>query len=215
MSRNRRFRPSRALAGAVALTGLLTLAGCGTGQLSQTAGQISAVNGVSAEQGQVAIRDARIAYPPRSQGGTLYAPGGTAPVEVTLLNTGSVPDRLLRVSSPVASAGTVTGDASLPQGVTLVSQQAAEGSPPEGTRPIRIALAGLTAPIRTGLAVPVTFTFERAGSVTLQVPIGAPAEGTEPERQDSEAAAEPAPAGAPAPAEGQPAEQHAGTEGGS
>lgn len=207
MSRNRRFRPSRALAGtagAVALTGLLALSGCGTGQLSQTATQTSAVNGVSADHGPVAIRDARIAFPPQPADGVLYRPGGSAPLEVTLINTGSTADRLVRVSSPVSGNVTIGGDAAMPKDVTLASQVAAEGGAPQGTRPITIALAGLTTPIKSGLTVPVTFTFERTGSVTLQVPIGAPAEGTEPERHDSEAAAgEGGPGEAPAaPGEG-------------
>lgn len=216
MSRNRRLRPSRALtgaAGAVALTGLLALSGCGTGQLAQTANQISAVNGVSTELGEVQIRDARIAFPPRASGATLYPAGGVAPLEVTLVNSASTADRLIRVSSPGAPAVRVGGDTTMPQGVPLVAQVAAEGGAPQGTRPITIELGGLVAPIRTGLSVPVTLTFERAGSVDLQVPIAAPAEGSEPERVDSkkkEAEAEGSEQASPeAPAPGEPAESPA------
>lgn len=188
MSSNRRFRPSRALtgaAGAVALTGVLALSGCGTGQLAQTANQTSAVNGVSAQQGEVLIRDARIAYPPRSSEAVLYPAGGSAPLELTLLNTGSVPDRLVRVSSPGAPAVRIGGDPTLTQDIPLVAQVAAEGGVPAGSRPLTIELGGLVSPIRTGLSVPVTLTFEHAGSVELDVPIAAPHEGVEPERADA------------------------------
>ncbi|RZT88819.1 hypothetical protein EV383_5768 [Pseudonocardia sediminis] len=210
MSRTRRFRPSRTLtgaAGAVALTGVLALTGCGAGQLAQTANQISAVNGISSQVGQVVIRDARVAYPPRGAEGNVYPAGSAAPLEVTLLNTASVSDRLVGISSPVAPAVRVAGDPTLPQNIPLVAQVAAEGGVQPGNRPITIELGGLTAPIRPGLPTPVTFSFERAGSVTLQVPIAAPPEGTEPERADAEAEgseqaspepAAPAEAGAPA-----------------
>ncbi|MBW0107028.1 hypothetical protein, partial [Pseudonocardia sp. KRD291] len=202
MSRNRRFRPSRALsgaAGAVALTGVLALSGCGAGQLSQTANQISAVNGISTQQGDVLIRDARIAFPPRTSEGVLYPAGGSAPMEVTLLNTGAVTDRLVRVSSPGAPAVRVGGDPTLPQDIPLVAQIAAEGGVPAGSRPLTIELGGLVAPIRSGLSVPVTLTFERAGSIDLDVPISAPPEGTEPERADAEGAEQASPEpGAPA-----------------
>lgn len=196
MSRNRRFRPSRTLvgaAGAVALTGMLALSGCGTGQLAQTANQTSAVNGISSQVGQIAIRDARVAYPPRSADGNVYPAGGAAPLEVTLLNTASVPDRLIGVRSPAASAVRVGGDPTMPQNVPLVAQVAAEGGVQPGNRPLTIELGGLTAPIRPGLSTTVTFSFERAGSVTLQVPIAAPPEGTEPERAEAEGAGHSAP----------------------
>ncbi|MDN5915861.1 MAG: hypothetical protein L0I76_12235 [Pseudonocardia sp.] len=192
MSRNRRFRPSRALtgaAGAVALTGMLALSGCGAGQLAQTANQTSAVNGISAQQGEVLIRDARIAYPPNASTGVLYPAGSSAPLEVTLLNSAPVTDRLVGVSSPGAPAARIGGDPTMTQGIPLVAQVAAEGGVPADSRPITIELGGLVTPIRTGLSVPVTFTFERAGSIDLDVPIAAPPESAEPERADAESEA--------------------------
>ena len=208
MSRNRSLRPSRALAGAVgavALTGLLAVSGCGTGQMSQTAAQISAVNGVSAEQGAVLIRDARIAYPAKPVGGTLYGPGADAPVEVSLINTAIAADRLVRVSSPISPNVTITGNPAMPQNVTLMAKVEAEGGVSPGSQPLGLQLTKLTAPIRTGLTVPLTFTFAKAGSVTVAVPVSAPAEGTEPERAEggeAPASAEPAGEAAPAPAAG-------------
>lgn len=185
MSRNR--RPARALAGvtAVALTGLL-VAGCGSGQLSQTAAQVAATNGLNTSVGQVDLRDVQVAYPPAPAGpDALYARGGNAPLRATLVNTGSVADRLVRVSSPAAASVAVVGDPVMPQDVALVSTG---GSPltPTSSRPVQLRLDGLTRPIPAGAQVPVTFVFERAGSVTVDVPTGVPAEdapGAEPERE--------------------------------
>lgn len=193
MTRTRRLRPSRALAGtvgALALAGMLALSGCGSGQLSQTSEEGAAVNGAGAQQGDVVIRDMQIVYPQRpASPDSLYPRGGSAPLRFGIVNEGPVADRLVKVSSPIASAVTVNGDASLPQNILLVGGSEG-GTAPSGVRPITIELTGLTQPIRAGVSVPVTLTFERAGTTTVQAPVGAPPEGgsgSEPEREDSEA----------------------------
>lgn len=209
MTRTRRLTRSRALAGtvgALALAGTLALSGCGTGQLSQTAEQNAAVNGTGIQQGSVVIRDLQVAYPQSSASpDAVYPRGGAAPLRFGMVNEGAVADRLVRVSSPAATAVTVTGDATLPQDVLLVGG-GETGTAPAGTRPVTIELTGLTQPIQAGLSIPVTFQFERAGTVTAQVPVGAPAEGVvEPERVDSEASEGGEGGEEAAPAAGQPA----------
>ncbi|MEV1292218.1 copper chaperone PCu(A)C [Pseudonocardia sp. NPDC049635] len=198
MSRNR--RPVRTLAGAagaVVLTGLL-LSGCGAGQISQTAQQVAATNGVNTSVGSVDLRDVQIAYPEAPAGGAeLYAPGSSAPLRATLVNSGSVADRLVSVSSPAAANVLVDGDPVLPQDVALVSAGNFELTP-TAARPLNITLEGLTRPIRAGENIPITFVFERAGSVTAQVPAAVPTEdiphGPGPERDDFSAEAEAVPA---------------------
>ncbi len=207
MSRNRRLRPSRALAGtvgALALAGTLALSGCGTGQLAQTAEEGAAVNGIGAQQGDVFIRDLQIVYPQKPTSPEApYPSGGAAPLRFGIVNEATTADRLVRVSSPIASTVTLSGDMSLPQEILLVGG-GESGTAPAGVRPVTIALTGLTAPVRAGANVPITFTFERAGTVTLLTPVGTPPEGgsaSEPEREDSEAAQgaeQAAPAEAPA-----------------
>lgn len=216
MSRNR--RPARALAGvtALALTGLL-VAGCGTGQLSQTAAQVAATNGLNTSVGQVDLRDVQVGYPqtPASPA-VLYARGTNAPLRATLINTGSVADRLVRVSSPFATSVAITGDPVMPQDVALVST-AGSAITPTSSRPIQIQLDGLTQPIAAGAQVPVTFVFERSGSVTVQAPTAVPAEGApgaEPERVEAGGGEEPAETGfggetggeAEAPSTGEPSQ---------
>jgi len=198
VSRNRRpVRTLAGVAGAVALTGLL-LSGCGAGQLSQTAQQVAATNGVNVSVGSVDLRDVQVAYPesPASEA-ALYARGTAAPLRATLVNSGSVADRLVSVSSPAAANVLVDGDPVLPQDIALVSAANFPLSP-TASRPLNITLEGLTQPIGAGDTIPVTFVFERAGSVTAQVPAAVPTEdvplGPGPERDDFSAEAEAAPA---------------------
>lgn len=193
MTRTRRLRPSRAVAGtvgALALAGTLALSGCGSGQIAQTSEEGAAVNGTGAQLGDIVIRDMQIVYPQRpASAGAAYAAGGSAPLRFGIVNQGPVPDRLVRVSSPTATAATISGDASLPKDILLVGG-GESGTAPQGVRPITIELTGLTAPVHAGLSVPVTLTFERAGSTTVLAPVGAPPEGSgggAPERADSEA----------------------------
>ncbi|MFP5019440.1 copper chaperone PCu(A)C [Pseudonocardia phyllosphaerae] len=177
MSRNRR-RPTRALAGAagaVALTGLL-VSGCGAGQLSQTSLQTAAVNGLNTSAGTVDLRDVQISYPPQPAGpDALYKAGGSAPLRANLVNVGDTADKLVRVTSPYASNVTVSGDTRLAKGVALVS---AGDTPlaPTSSKPVQIRLDGLKQPIPAGAQVPMTFVFERAGSVNLVAPTGVPME---------------------------------------
>ena len=189
MSRNR-CRPARALAGvagAVALTGLL-VSGCGAGQLAQTAGQVSATNGLNTSVGQVDLRDVQVSYPQKPAGeAALYARGSNAPLRATLINNGAVADRLVGVSSPAATSVAVGGDPVLPQGVAVVSTGGTQLTP-TSSRPLQLQLDGLTQPIAAGTTIPVTFAFERAGSVTVDVPTAVPAEGvpgSEPERVEA------------------------------
>lgn len=189
MTRTRRLRPS--LLGALVLAGTLALSGCGAGQLAQTSEEGSAVNGTGAQVGDVVIRDMQVAYPARpASPDAPYPQGGTAPLKFGIVNESPTVDRLVRVSSPAATSVTIGGDPSLPQDVLLVGGGEG-GTAPAGVRPISIELTGLTAPIRAGLSIPVTLTFERAGSTTVQAPVGVPPEGApagEPERAHSEAA---------------------------
>ncbi|MEJ8279529.1 copper chaperone PCu(A)C [Pseudonocardia spirodelae] len=174
MSRTR--RPARTLAGvagAVALTGLL-VSGCGAGQIAQTAEQVAAVNGINATVGSVDVRDVQIAYPSAPAGpDALYRQGGSAPLQGTFVNTGSVADRLVSVSSPAASSVRIEGDAVMPQDVALVSPGGLQLAPTNSKR-VQLVAEGLTRAVPAGAQIPMTFVFERAGSVTLTVPTAVP-----------------------------------------
>jgi copper(I)-binding protein len=91
--------------------------------------------------------------------------GGSVPLRAALTDTSVQPDRLLAVSTPAAASiellnpdGTVaTG------GITI----AAYGQVDAQTGPVLLRLTGLTQSLSPMQIVPVTFQFQRAGSVTL------------------------------------------------
>lgn len=174
MSRTR--RSARTLAGvasAAALTGLL-LSGCGTGQISQTSRQVAAVNGANATVGSVDLRDVQVAYPTAPAGpDALYRQGGAAPLVATLVNTAPVADRLLSVTSPAAESVQIQGDPTMPQDIALVSPGNLQLSPTNAKR-VQLVAEGLTRPVPAGAQIPMTFVFEKAGSVTVTVPTGVP-----------------------------------------
>ncbi|TCK19986.1 hypothetical protein [Pseudonocardia endophytica] len=217
MTRTRRLRQTRALVGAFALAGTLALSGCGAGQIAQTSNEGAAVNGSGTQLGDIVIRDMQVVYPQRpASPEAVYAQGGAAQLKFGIVNEGSTVDRLVRVTSPAATAVQVGGDPSLPKDILLVGGGEG-GAAPAGVRPTTIELTGLTAPIRAGVPVPITLTFERAGTTTVLAPIGSPPEGAaagEPEREESKAegaapaGSEQAPengqGGVPAPAPGTP-----------
>ncbi|HEX5406040.1 MAG TPA: hypothetical protein VFX16_27505 [Pseudonocardiaceae bacterium] len=85
------------------------LAGCGSGQITQTDTQQSGVNGASATVGSIAIRNAQLAYPADAQG--VYQPGSNARLVVTIVNTGLTSDTLMKVTSPAVGSVTIDGSA--------------------------------------------------------------------------------------------------------
>ena len=94
----------RARAGAWVVAGLAGVAmlatGCGAGQNSQTALKEPSVPGVHANLEDISLRNVQIVYPGREH--PSYPQDGAAPLEVRIFNSGSTPDALVGVSSPVA-----------------------------------------------------------------------------------------------------------------
>jgi copper(I)-binding protein len=173
---------------AIGLGALIALTGCSAGQSAETTTEVSAVNGGSASTQQIDIRNAVFTFP---GGQSSYPAGSALPLSAVLVNNGSQGDRLLRVSSTYARSAQVTGDTNLPAGRAL----RATGTPPPTTPPTRggsvpvtsgpdydqqptgepavtITLIGATQQITPGVTIPVTFYFQHAGAITLQVPIG-------------------------------------------
>lgn len=91
-------RPLRKLVPAVAIgfSALLGIVGCSAGQVAQTAEMEPAVNGNSAQAGDIALRDVMVAYPD----GEAYKAGDDAPLLLTIINTGNQDDELVGVTSP-------------------------------------------------------------------------------------------------------------------
>lgn len=190
--RRRRMAAAAALAAGAALI----LSGCGAGQISQTATQVAAINGNTANAGDIALRNVHIVFP--GNGTATHTTGGKAALALSIVNTGAVgtdeltgvttdlgkveitpseggkleiaPSETVVVSTPQAGAETHTGDETIKT----------EGGE---TTPARIEITGLTQNIIPGLTYDVTFNFKNNGSVLVQVPVDA---GVEAPRYESE-----------------------------
>lgn len=167
------------MAVAWAVAGTIVLAGCGAGQEAATSEQRSSSPGSSGQVGSIQVRDVQFAWSDPVPGDTVYPPGADAPLQVTIVNGEvGVPsaDRLVAVSSPIATSGRIVGDAAIADGQVLVAGYDGPVSSitVDGAREVTIALEGLTAPIRAGLTYPVVFTFADAGELRLQVGVENP-----------------------------------------
>ncbi len=103
-----------------AVVGSVALAGCGAGQIAQTAYQTSNSGGGNITVNGMAIRDAQIAFGAEVEGAAVHARGGSAPVEMHVINESRAADRLVSASSPIATSVQISGATDLPAGVELV-----------------------------------------------------------------------------------------------
>jgi copper(I)-binding protein len=159
-----------------AALGLVTLTGCGAGQITQTDTQASAVNGYQGMAGRIMVRNASIAYTGQANTGAIYRAGGAADLNMTLVNVSPTPDQLVSVSSPIAAAGLVQGDAVIPGGRAV---QVGNGDSPADAaaladKTISVRLVGLKQDITAGLNYPVVLTFQHGGVLNAEIPVGYP-----------------------------------------
>lgn len=172
---------------AVVLAG--TLAGCGAGQVAQTAQAVTSAGGAEGEVGPMQVRHAKVVFDGPIPGDSVYLPGQDAPLQFTIINAGRETDRLAAVRSPVATSSRIVGDATIPSGLELVAGYDDPVAPVTlpGETEIEVALVGLTEPIRSGLTYPVEFVFEGAGVLPMVLPVEVPSDilppraGNEPE----------------------------------
>jgi copper(I)-binding protein len=167
----RRFRRSIPVA-ALTVTGLVgAIAGCGSGQLAQTASQASAVDGAQTRINNVALRNVHIQA---VQTGDSVRPG--AKVDLMLVAVNESPDTADKLVGIITDIGTVTvsGDTRLPAGGALFIG-APDGQNRKAVEATDTAKASveLTKPITNGPNYNFTFNFEKAGSASLMVPISA------------------------------------------
>lgn len=163
-------RAARLAAGA--LIAGLALTGCSAGQVSQSANQEPAVNGTVGTVGDIALRNVFLRAPQTTD---YVQPGTDAElIFAAANNSADVDDKLVSVTSDVGTV-TLTGDGEIPaSGLLLVGDP--DGHDALGTieREDDVdAQVTLTEPISNGLMYDFTFTFERAGSTTVAVPISA------------------------------------------
>jgi hypothetical protein len=153
-----------------------SLTACGAGQVSQTAEQASAVNGYTGNAGAIAVRNASIAYVGQAKTGAIYRAGQAAQLDITLVNQGESPDKLIAVHSPIAASGVIQGDGTLGGDQTVVIGNSDSGSDAtsQAARTLRVQLVGLKQDIVAGRNYPVTLVFQRAGALDASLPVGYP-----------------------------------------
>lgn len=159
--------------GACALAVAAILSGCSAGQIAQTATQQAAVNGTSATVGNITLRNVHLRAPQTSD----YVEPGSE-VELLFVAANDSPDTSDKLTSITSDSGTVSlsGDTSLPATDVLVVGE------PDGqvaaleqaeTADAAKAMVDIDKPITNGLTYNFTFNFEKAGEITVPIPISA------------------------------------------
>ncbi|MFE7415614.1 hypothetical protein [Rhodococcus sp. NPDC057529] len=193
-------KSTRRVATAVALAAgaALVLSACSAGQITQTSSQVAAVNGNSAEAGSIALRNVHVVYPDSAE--YSLEPGSNAVLAFTAINNNEdTPDKLTRISTDFAQSVTLgekSGGleippqsalvAGLPLGDAEAGADAAAETDETADAPtdvVLVTLNSLKEGVRPGLTFPVTFAFEKAGDITVSVPVDA---GHETERHVSD-----------------------------
>lgn len=156
----RPVRPRRlVLAGAAVAALIPVVAGCEAGTNAPTLQYHPPTDSQTANAGTIAIRNVFVLGAPI---GRKLAAGQSASVFLSLIN-GGAPDKLVSITAP-GTASTVT----LPGGgIPVVS-----GHPVYYSGPLpRVILRDLTRPLLTGSDVRLVLTFQKAGPVTMDVPV--------------------------------------------
>jgi len=169
---SRRPRGTRpAIVVATLLTAGLALGGCSAGTVTQTDTIVSQAAGAQGTVGPMVLRDISIDPGPAET----VPSGAEVPLRGTIVNEGGTPDRLVAVSSPYAVGFRIEGTTALPgdNALRIVGTDPVPLSPPNIDLRLpgsaRVVLTGVTQQLRAGPTYAVTFTFERAGAVTIPV----------------------------------------------
>ena len=154
----------RLLLGAGVLALLIpAVAGCEAGEDAPTLQYHAAASGAQAVFNGIKITNAFVLGAPT---GSTVPSGSSASMFVSLYNTGDSSDTLVSATAPAAA-----GSISLSGGTVALP---ANSAPVNLTGPEpKVVLEDLTKPLRGGTTIPVTFNFQHAGQVTLQVPVEA------------------------------------------
>jgi copper(I)-binding protein len=186
-------RALRAATVGVLLFSPLAITACSAGQVNQTSTQLRDKVGPMAQVGDLELREVQLAYP--SDGS--YTAGDDAQLQMSIINNGSEDDALTGISGTGFARVRVTGSESgtvvpaSPSGAATTTSAATASS--SGGRELDIAIPadssiflGENAPTVTLVAlgqdltaaqtIDLTFTFERAGEVTMAVPVAVPSE---------------------------------------
>ena len=186
-------RALRAATVGVLLFSPLVISACSAGQVNQTSTQLRDKVGPEVRVGDLTLRGIQLAYPTNGS----YAPGDDAELQMSMVNSGSEDDALVGIKGTGFAEVRVTGAAS---GTVVASPSAgATTTPPPapattsgGARAVditipanssvflgenapTITLVALGQPLTPAQTLDLTFTFRKAGNVTVAVPVAVPA----------------------------------------
>ena len=162
--------PRRSL-GILLITGIFA-AGCGVGVKGETNKERATPYLANVSIGSIAVRAVRIVLAGPATGASATATPATAPQAYlmgTLVNSSDTADTL---TSATVAGGAVSAAAGSTVSVSLPGQQSVQlGEPDLGlTGPVLTVGASAT-PLQVGSTQLVTFTFQNAGTTSLQVPV--------------------------------------------
>src|SRR4051794_100838 len=173
------------------LCSTVALSACSAGQVNQTSSQLRDKTGPEGAVGELLLREVELAYP---QNGA-YAAGDDAELRAAIVNTGTQPDTLVNVTGPgftsVRVTGSDTGSAAVATSTPTPGATPTQPSTPAtgaarqiviqpgetvflGENSPTVTLVGVNRPLTPASAVPVTFTFQTAGQVTIEALVATP-----------------------------------------
>ena len=150
------FRPGWRIA-CVAVLVALPLTACAAGYQAETSRERTTLTSVGGAKGDLTLRNVFF-YGPASSGDSL-------PLYLSIFNGGGTNDKLVGISSPSASGGTVPTTNAIAGGGQLVYNQGNSAVP---------ELTGIKGKVLVGQTVDVTLKFQVTGDVTLTVPVEGP-----------------------------------------
>jgi copper(I)-binding protein len=187
----------RRLGFVLAVAAALFTSACAAGQHAGTADEAPTLNGVNASVGSMLLRALVIDAP--SGATTTYPAGSDATVKLVLVNTGTSEDQLTAVTSRAFSDWgsfdtTAAADAVVSADAAALAPKSSAASSAAAPLPIPSRLIAIAPGSRTswgtpeakmalvflhlvravypGTTIDVTFTFGKAGRVTVAVPVG-------------------------------------------
>jgi copper(I)-binding protein len=169
-------RALRAATMGVLLLSPVVLSACSAGQVTQTASQERDKTGGQAQVGDLSLRQVGLLSP---RGGS-YERGDDAELQVAIVNGGTEADTLVGVdgdgfsSAEIANSATRTTTSTGTSGASQEIEIPAGSSVYVGSDDVTVTLTGLDEGLTTGQYLEVTFSFEKAGDVTVPVTVANP-----------------------------------------
>jgi copper(I)-binding protein len=160
--------PTRTRVGLAAVLVLIApvVGACGAGRSAVTAHERAAIDGAQASVGDLQLRNVHLERPI----GAEWAAGSEVPLALYVVNRGREADQLVSASAPGFATSVTLSPQPIaigPGGLLRTGTAHTQGV----TSSDSIVLSGLTKRLLAGQTVPVVLTFQRAGAVTIAVPV--------------------------------------------